>query len=40
MFYGCEIWTPTLKEEYRLKLFENGMLRRLFGHESRLEKAA
>jgi hypothetical protein len=26
---GCEIWSLTLKEEHRLSVFENGMLRRI-----------
>ena len=26
-----EIWSLTLREEYRLTLFENGILRRIFG---------
>ena len=29
--YGCETWSLTLKEELRLRVFENGMLRRIFG---------
>jgi hypothetical protein len=29
--YGCEIWSPTLREEYRLRVFEDGVLRRIFG---------
>ena len=28
---GCEIWSFTLMEEYRLRLFDNRMLRRIFG---------
>jgi hypothetical protein len=28
---GCETWSPTLREEYRLRVLENGMLRRIFG---------
>jgi len=28
--YGCETWSPTLREECRLRVFENGMLRRIF----------
>jgi len=28
--YGCETWSPTLKEEQRLRLLENRMLR-VFG---------
>ncbi|KAJ4436473.1 hypothetical protein ANN_16504 [Periplaneta americana] len=29
--YGCETWTLTLREEYRLKVFENKVLRKIFG---------
>jgi hypothetical protein len=29
--YGCETWCPTLREEYRLRVFENRVLRRIFG---------
>jgi hypothetical protein len=29
--YGCETWTLTLREEHRLKVFENRVLRRIFG---------
>jgi hypothetical protein len=32
VLYGCETWTFTLREEYRLKAFENRVLRRIFGH--------
>ena len=28
---GCETWSLTLREERRLKVFENGVLRRIFG---------
>jgi hypothetical protein len=28
---GCETWSPTLREEHRLKVFEGRMLRRIFG---------
>jgi hypothetical protein len=31
VLYGCEIWTVTLREEQRLRVFENRMLRRIFG---------
>ena len=30
-FYGCETWSITLREERRLRLFENSVLRRIFG---------
>jgi hypothetical protein len=29
--YGCETWSLTLREEHRLRLFENRVLRRIFG---------
>jgi hypothetical protein len=29
--YGCETWSPTLREEHRLRVFENRMLRTIFG---------
>ena len=29
--YGCETWSLTLWEERRLRVFENRMLRRIFG---------
>ena len=28
---GCETWSPTLREERRLRVFENKVLRRVFG---------
>ena len=31
VFYGCEIWSFTLKKERRVKVFENRVLRRIFG---------
>jgi hypothetical protein len=29
--YGCEIWSLTLSEEHKLKVFENEVLRRILG---------
>jgi len=29
--YGCETWSLTLRDERRLKVFENRMLRRILG---------
>jgi hypothetical protein len=29
--YGCEIWSLTLREEFRLRVFENRILRQIFG---------
>jgi sorting nexin-29 len=31
ILYGCETWSLTLREEHRLRVFENNMLRRIFG---------
>jgi hypothetical protein len=31
VLYGCETWTLTLKEEHGLRVFENRVLRRIFG---------
>ena len=31
LLYGCETWSFTLREQYRLSVFENGNLRRVFG---------
>jgi hypothetical protein len=30
MLYGCETWSVILKEEYRLWIFEDRVLRRIF----------
>ena len=29
--YGCETWSLTLREKRRLRVFENRILRRIFG---------
>ena len=31
VLYGCETWSLTLREERKLRVFENMMLRRIFG---------
>jgi len=31
VLYGCETWSLTLREERRMRVFENKMLRRIFG---------
>jgi len=31
VLYGCETWLPTLREERRLRVFENRVLRNVFG---------
>jgi hypothetical protein len=33
VLYGCETWSLTLREEHRLRVFENRVLRRIFGTE-------
>ena len=33
VLYGCEIWLPTLRKQRRLRVFENRLLRRIFGTE-------
>jgi hypothetical protein len=30
VLYGCETWSLTLREEHRLRVFENRILRRIF----------
>jgi hypothetical protein len=30
VLYGCETWSLTLREEHRLRVFENRVLRRIF----------
>ena len=30
VLYGCETWSLTLREEPRLRVFENKVLRRIF----------
>ena len=29
--YGCQTWSLTLREEHRLRVFDNRVLRRIFG---------
>jgi hypothetical protein len=33
VLYGCESWSLTFREECRLRVFENRVLRRIFGPE-------
>jgi hypothetical protein len=44
VLYGSESWSLTLREEHRLRVFENRVLRRIFGQkrdeDRRLEKIA
>ena len=34
VLYGCETWLLTLREERKLRVFENVVLRRIFGPRS------
>jgi len=41
VLYGCETWPLTLREECRLRMFRNRVLRRIFGpkrHEVTVER--
>jgi hypothetical protein len=31
VLYGCETWSVTLREEHRLRVDDNRVLRRIFG---------
>jgi hypothetical protein len=31
VLYGCETWSLTLREEHRLRVFDNRVLKRIFG---------
>jgi hypothetical protein len=31
VLYGCETWSVTLREEHRVRVFENRVLSRIFG---------
>jgi hypothetical protein len=31
VLYGCETWSLALREEHRLRVFENRLLREIFG---------
>jgi hypothetical protein len=31
VLYGCETWSLTLREEHRVRVFENRVLRGIFG---------
>jgi hypothetical protein len=34
VLYGCENWSLALREKHRLRVFENRVLRRIFGPKS------
>jgi hypothetical protein len=31
ILYECDTWSPTSREQHRLRVFENGVLRGIFG---------
>jgi hypothetical protein len=31
VLYVCQTWSPTIREEHRLRVFENRVMRRIFG---------
>ena len=31
VLYGCDTWSPTVSEKYRLEVFQNRVLRKVFG---------
>jgi hypothetical protein len=31
VLYGCKTWPLTLREEHRLRVFKNSVLKRIFG---------
>jgi hypothetical protein len=31
VLYGCETWSLTLRKEHRLRVFENRILKKIFG---------
>jgi hypothetical protein len=33
VLYGCETWSPTLREQHRLRVYENRVLKRISGTE-------
>jgi hypothetical protein len=34
VLYGCETWSVIVREEHKLSVFENRVLRRIFGPKS------
>jgi glutamine amidotransferase PdxT len=33
LYCGCEVWSFTVREEHRLRVFENKVLRKTFGRQ-------
>jgi hypothetical protein len=38
VLYGCETWSLTLREEHRLRVFENRVLRSMFGSNNKRDE--
>ena len=38
VLYGCKTWSLTLREECRLRIFQNRILRRIFGSKDQNEE--
>jgi hypothetical protein len=38
VLYGCETWSLILREVYRLKVFENRVLRKIFGPKKKKDR--
>jgi len=36
VLYRCETWFPTLREELRLRMYENRLLKRIFREQRQL----
>jgi hypothetical protein len=39
VLYGCETWALNLREEHRLRVFENRVLRRIFGPKREVDES-
>jgi hypothetical protein len=39
VLYGCKTWSLTLREEYGLRVFENSVLRRIFGPKREVDRS-
>jgi hypothetical protein len=39
VLYGSESWSLTLREEHGLRVFENRVLRRIFGHKREVDRS-
>ena len=38
VLYGCETWSLMLREEHRLRVLENKVLRKIFGTKTKLQE--